>query len=222
MLAIVAEVVIRWAGTVVRSSSWFAVWSNWCLVWSGDWLAVGSRVVWASEFAVAWASEGAVRGSIELTVGVVNGGLSWVSEWELWQDVMGNWELTVGEVRSWLAVMDDFLGVEVDWLAIRSSQWLAVRSSQWLAVRSVVGTGQWLANSAKRGLTNSAKWGLATVGNSSKRSLGDSIARLGVTNFLVTVSVGCLSTEATESRVALAVAGAELATVAVTEVAICS
>ena len=222
MLAIVAEVVIRWAGTVVRSSSWFAVWGNWSLVWSGDWLAVGSGVVWASEFAVAWASEGAVRGSIELTVGVVNGRLSWVSEWELswvsewklWQDVMGNWELTVGEVRSWLAVMDDFLGVEVEWLAIRSSQWLAVRS--------VVETGQWLANFAKRGLANSAKWGLATVGNSSKRSLGDSIARLGVTNFLVTVSVGCLSTEATESRVALAVAGAELATVAVTEVAICS
>ena len=98
MLAIVAEVVIRWAGTVVRSSSWFAVWSNWCLVWSGDWLAVGSRVVRASKFAVAWASKGAVRSSIELTVTVVSG-LSEVSQWEL------------GMMSSWLVVMDDFLGV---------------------------------------------------------------------------------------------------------------
>jgi len=236
VLAIVAEVVIRWAGTAVRSSSWLTVWSTWCLVWSGGWLAVGSRVVRASKFAVAWASKGAVRSSIELTVTVVSG-LSEVSQWEL------------GEMSSWLVVMDDFLGVMggelgegvmggweltegvvSSWLAVRSrpvwgsvvgtSQWLAIRStvvgtSQWLAIRStVVGTGQWLGNSATVGL--------GTVGNSSMRGLGDSIARLGVSSLLVTVSVGCLGTETTESIVALAVAGTEFAAVAVAEVAVCS
>ena len=233
MLAIVAEVVIRWAGTAVRSSSWLTVWSTWCLVWSGGWLAVGSRVVWgrvvgsrvvrASKFAVAWASKGAVRSSIELTVTVVSG-LSEVSQWEL------------GEMSSWLVVMDDFLGVMggelgegvmggweltegvvSSWLAVRSSLvWgSVVGTSQWLAIRStVVGTGQWLGNSATEGL--------GTVGNSSMRGLGDSIARLGVSSLLVTVSVGCLGTETTESIVALAVAGAELAAVAVAEVAVCS
>ena len=272
MLAIVAEVVIRWAGTAVRSSSVLTVWSNWCLVWSGGWLAVGSRVVWsggwlavgsrvvwgsvvgsrvvrASKFAVAWASKGAVRSSIELTVSVVSG-LSVVSEWELgvvsswlvvmddfldvmvdWlgvmggelgEGVMGSWELTEGVVSSWLVVVDDFLDVMVDWLAIRSSLvWgsvvgtSVVGTSEWLAIRStVVGTGQWLGNSATVGL--------GTVGNSSMRGLGDSIARLGVPSLLVTVSVGCLGTETTESIVALAVAGAELAAVAVAEVAVCS
>ena len=238
MLAIVAEVVIGWAGTAVRSSSWLTVWSTWCLVWSGGWLAVGSRVVWgrvvgsrvvrASKFAVAWASKGAVRSSIELTVTVVSG-LSVVSEWEL------------GVMSSWLVVMDDFLGVMggelgegvmggweltegvvSSWLAVRSSlEWSSlvwgsvVGTSQWLAIRStVVGTGQWLGNSATVGL--------GTVGNSSMRGLGDSIARLGVSSLLVTVSVGCLGTETTESIVALAVAGAELAAVAVAEVAVCS
>ena len=223
MLAIVAEVVIRWAGTAVRSSSWLTVWSTWCLVWSGGWLAVGSRVVRASKFAVAWASKGAVRSSIELTVTVVSG-LSEVSQWEL------------GEMSSWLVVMDDFLGVMggelgegvmggweltegvvSSWLAVRSSLvWgSVVGTSQWLAIRStVVGTGQWLGNSATEGL--------GTVGNSSMRGLGDSIARLGVSSLLVTVSVGCLGTETTESIVALAVAGAELAAVAVAEVAVCS
>ena len=265
MLAIVAEVVIRWAGTAVRSSSVLTVWSNWCLVWSSGWLAVGSRVVWsggwlavrsrvvwasvvgsrvvrASKFAVAWASKGAVRSSIELTVsvsswlGVVSSWLGVMGDWlgvmggELGEGVMGSWELTKGVVSSWLDGVDDFLDVMVDWLAIRSSEWLAIRSSlvwgsvvgtsvvgtsQWLAIRSsVVGTGQWLGNSATVGL--------GTVGNSSMRGLGDSIARLGVPSLLVTVSVGCLGTETTESIVALAVAGAELAAVAVAEVAVCS
>jgi len=220
VLAIVAEVVIRWAGTAVRSSSWLAVGSR--VVWGS---VVGSRVVRASKFAVAWASKGAVRSSIELTVSVVSGlsvvddflgvMIDWLGvmgDWELAEGVMGSWELTEGVVSSWLVVVDDFLDVMVDWLAIRSSLvWgSVVGTSQWLAIRStVVGTGQWLGNSA-------------TVGNSSMRSLGDSIARLGVSSLLVTVSVGCLGTETTESIVALAVAGAELATVAVAEVAVCS
>ena len=227
MLAIVAEVVIRWAGTAVRSSSWLTVWSTWCLVWSGGWLAVGSRVVRASKFAVAWASKGAVRSSIELTVTVVSG-LSEVSQWELgvmssWlvvmddflgvmggelgEGVMGDWELTEGEVSSWLAVRSSLEWSNLVWGSV-------VGTSQWLAIRSnVVGTGQWLGNSATESL--------GTVGNSSKRGLGDSIARLGVSSLLVTVSVGCLGTETTESIVALAVAGAELAAVAVAEVAVC-